>query len=302
MSKLRVSYSGLTATVCSTRALLRFHGYTSPDEALAAFAGQVAHEALAQWLGGATIDDAIAHFEATYQPTTDIDPSSWQARLLPENLATILRVWMERHPIDSLPLTIDPKLVEVEFTYPLTDAIDLHGIMDVIGKDQFNLWWVWDWKTTGRIDAYWAKGFLNDAQMSTYVWGAEQVIGETVAGAYIQGIEFSKLPTDTVRKCRTHAMPYAECQAEHVKSERAIVQRNPAQIEEWRKTAVHLAERLERLVTTYPKLDHVPLVRTQGQFFGACRFCDFHDFCAVGRPMAQLGSMLAYDPERDKSR
>jgi len=53
-------------------------------------------------------------------------------------------------------------------------------------------------------------------------------------GAYINAIEFSRLPSSD-RRCTVHAVAYSECGHLHANSDLLIVERTPAEIEEWKK-------------------------------------------------------------------
>ena len=282
---------------CSNEAFLRYHlGYTTPEERATLRSGEAAHEALAVWFRGGSKDDALARYAELYEEWAEENVAPVD-RLSYANTSRILSYWFETHPLTGLPFRVDPKLVEIGFAYPLVDDIIFCGRLDAVATSyEDRSVYVVEHKTTGSITPHWLKNFRMDSQVSGYIWAAQNHTAQLVVGAYLNAIEFSKLPSDPSRKCKTHATPYEECGHLHADFQLLIVQRSQEELEEWRKTAIHLAKRYQDLVRRFPSLAELHKVRTQGKFHGACRFCAFADFCSVGRPMDLVTSMLVHDP------
>ena len=282
---------------CSTEALVRYgFGYVANDDESAPLrAGTDAHEALADYFRGQPADVALATFEHRYAPWADehIDPNGPQARFTFLNLYRILTQWFATHPLHTLPFAPQPDFVEIGFAYPLDDHIIFCGRLDALVTDrERGDFYVLDHKTTGRLDLTWARSFRQDSQISGYVWAAEQTLKQPVMGAFLNGIEFSKLPSDPTRRCREHGVVYAECGLLHARSEIHITQRTPEQLERWRTNALVLAHRFRRFLLEHPDLTALTNVPTEGIFHGACNWCQFNDFCAVGRPTQYATTML----------
>lgn len=159
--------------------------------------------------------------------------------------------------------------------------------------------------STGQITSDWAHAFKLSTQMTGYVWAAQQLLGgKRVSGAIINGIQVSKLPdikyklNGEVYKCREHGVGIDECRLTHTKESLAITQRDPHEIEGWKRDAVRLAKKYRRLVAKYPTVESVSTAPQQGKFANACKFCDFKAYCEVGRPAAQIATMLKHEPWR----
>jgi hypothetical protein len=241
------------------------------------------------------------------------------------NASTIMREYFETHPLHGFPFKIDPELVEVGFSYPLTAPdfcacehhlsahvggggrcehtgcrcpralIIIHcGRLDAITEDrQSGHLYVFETKTTGQISSTWLRNYTMDSQLSSYVWAAQQHVGvENVVGAYLNAIEFSRLPSDERKTCKMHGVKYAECSPHHAKFLCPIETRSPEMIERWRRGAIALARKHWQLMRAYPTVDFIDLPRQQGQWHRGCAFCEFYDFCRVGRPRNMVTSML----------
>jgi hypothetical protein len=288
------------AARCDTELMLRYLlGYTTPDEGPPLRAGIAAHEALAAHLRGASRNEALAVFRGHYAAWAEahVDPEGPLQRLTYENTATILAQWLRTRPLTSLPFEVHPDLVEVGFAVPLLDGVIFCGRLDALVIDRERReFYVLDHKTTGRLDATWARQFRNDSQLSGYVWAAQQHTGNRVVGAFINGIEFARLPSDPTRKCRDHGVAYAECRALHAKHELLIVQRTAEQLDQWTRSASELARRVQRLAASARVVRDISATMShaaqQGMFHGACAWCQFQDFCAAGRPATMLPAFL----------
>lgn len=292
-----IDNSILTAmATCPTQAAIRYAlGLTLPDDRAPLKAGHTAHAILAEHLRGGNVDDVLLVQEvADYLAfsTGAIEPND---RLHHENVLKVMRRWLETHPVAGLPFRVPSKdLVEVGFGVPLTDDIMFVGRMDALAQDASGAWYVVEWKTTGRLDEIWRRRYKTSAQITGYVWAAQQYLSAPVAGCFVGGIEFGRLPTD-VRKCRTHGVSYAECGTLHARFDMLIEHRAPHQLEAWKADAIRLARKFQSLRLEVQGLDDIKDVPMYGQLTNACSLCQFADFCAVGRPVSVGQSMLVHD-------
>lgn len=314
---------------CDTEATLRHVlDLTTPGDAYALDSGTAAHEALASYLEGRPADYCNSQYRLLWQPLSDKDhldlPEHPWHRLSYANTSKIMAEWFITHPLTSLPFVVNPKLVEVGFSIPLSDecvcgrkpwngmpccddyrpAFVFYGRLDAIVQGAHDrALYVLDHKTTGRITPYWTEKFRNDSQMTGYVWAAQRTLGQTITGVFINAIEFSKLP-DSNRKCGAphyHGVPYSECGIHHMKSELLIYTRSPDQLDQWQSDALKLARRYKVLAQATSKIEGIGNVAMQGTYHGACGFCDFKDFCGGNRPLHYAKSMLIHRPWRPHS-
>jgi len=316
---------------CDFRGWMRHgQGYTTREEAIAAYAGQAWHEVMADYLRAEPDERLVQKFELLYHGYSNEfipdDPKGRWFRLRWENVDAILKEWLVQHPVRGLPFAVNKNLVEVGFQVPLSDecvcghpekrhrhgwcqwkakckcqafvhAFVFYGRLDALVTAEHDRGlYVLDHKTTGRLTQWKIEEYRHDSQMSGYVWAARQTTGSNVIGIYISAVELSSLP-NSERKCLTHGAPYSECGSLHMKSQLLVYNRTQDQLDEWHATALELARRYRKLCTDSPTLDHVPQVRTQGTFHGACIFCDFKDYCAAGRPQdSTMGTLLLHEP------
>lgn len=284
---------------CDTEAALRYVlGFVAGEDAAPPKAGTAVHEALAAWFksrgvaaaGMAALEKEYRAWAEEFVPTPD-DRLSWI------NVRRVMRQWFASHTVERFPVKIEPALVEVGFALPLSPDVIFVGRMDAIGHDDRGAWAVVDHKSSGRLDETWRKTHRMAAQMTGYTWAAMHHVTAPVIGAYINGIELSKLP-DSNRKCRDHGVQYAECGDLHARFEMLVTQRPPHTQAEWQATALELAARFGDLQERVKTLDDVHKVRTQGQFTGACARCQFATYCREGRPTKgpQVGALLRHEP------
>lgn len=80
--------------------------------------------------------------------------------------------------------------VEIGFSIPLPEANDeehevfYHGTFDRVVSDEFDNWYILDYKTAAAIDT---DKLSTDPQISAYMWAAEQHYGRPIAGMiYLQ--------------------------------------------------------------------------------------------------------------------
>jgi hypothetical protein len=328
-----VDNSLLKTVACETRVAMRHgYGYTSREEAIAAFCGQVVHEVLADHLRGKDIEWCRNRLRFMYKGYSDEyipdDKRHRFYRLRYENVDAIVHEWLTQWPKNSLPFAVNPNLIEVGFQIPLSTecvcghdernhaaggcqwraqcgcqeflyAFIFYGRYDgIVTAEHDHSLYVLDHKTTGRLTPYKVEEYRNDSQMSGYVWAARETTGQDIVGVYINAIELSTLPSDPVRKCREHGVVYAECGPLHMKAQFLAYTRDAEQLDQWHRTAMELARRYKAIVAKAPELENVGTLLTEGAFYGSCLFCDFKDFCAAGRPLNYVDNLLVYSPWR----
>ena len=286
---------------CSTQAAIRYIlGLAASEDAGPQLAGSAAHAAWAAWFRtNGDVVAAMAAFEAAYKlwATEHIDDPD--DRLSWDNVSTIMHQWFAVHTTASLPVYVQPSLVEVGFAVPLDGDFVFVGRMDALGQTESGAWELVEHKTTGNLDDKWRRTHRSAAQITGYTFAAQHHLQAPVVGALINGVEFGKLPSST-RKCRFHGMTYAECRPKHAKFEAFVTERPPHLHAAWLETAISLARRFVALrdrVTTLDDL-HAHAIPTEGQFTGACTRCPFNDYCKMGRPTApaQAEAHLRADP------
>lgn len=321
MEPVEISQSLLSNMICTTRVVLsHVHRKTAPEKVAAIFAGQAAHAALAVHFKGGTVKESMHAFRnyrdfdggPTWKewaeqnvPTDD----RYMKRLSYENTRLVMKYWLQadEHQIDEMPFTVDPDHVEVGFKYPLTkkgDIVfigrgDLMPARERKGKATYPV----DHKTTYAVQSWWTESFRLGSQMTGYIWVAEKTLGEHVGQACINAIEFSTLPglDDPEKICRNpdHGkVPYTECQHLHVNSVVFFVKRTPTRLKEWRYDAIELGRKFMQIRDEYAEIESVAEAPMEGTFFGACRYCDFKNFCLDGRRVENLDRMLIDRPKR----
>lgn len=288
---------------CSTKALVRHHlGYTAPGEGVRLKAGSAMHEALAVYMEDTTQEGALralVTLEAAYAEWAEEHVlEARDAAYTYKNVAAVLARWLEMHPAHALPWatyegslgTEAVKAVEVPFEVPLTPDVTMTGRFDALVRKDGELY-VLDHKTTGSIDERFRRQFLMSSQLSGYVWAAEAVTGERVRGVIINAVEIARLPSDPKRTCKTHAVKYAECGLEHARSEILTVDRSEAQVATWYANARRLAWQWGTLLQE-PVVEEAPM---EGTFTNACAYCEFQEWCSVGRPAESLDKLYVIE-------
>ncbi len=306
--KFRIDGSALKAGYkCSTQATLRYGwGLTAKAEKAALLAGTAFHKAADQHLCGESITTALMAFDGIYKDWAQVNVAA-DDKLAWANTRLITQKWIEAHPYESTglvrgwPFTVT--YVEVPFEVPLTtvDGVEILfvGRMDVVGE-YLGGYVVVDHKTTGFINAMWTDQWAMDGQVTGYIWAARQLLRDKpVMGAFINGVQFSKLPNDGTRKCKDHGVKYAECGPMHAKWEVVgLLERNATMVENWLAEAVPMAEGLYRLwKAAGSDMDTLPSLQMEGMFTGECRWCEFRKgVCEVGRRPGVARAALEFAP------
>lgn len=297
---LAVDNSTLAATqACTTKAALRYVlGYTAADDAAPLQAGTAAHAAFAEWLRtGGDVERAMAALAAGYRAWSTEHIDDPDDRLAWPNVERVMRAWFDTHPLATWPVVVPPSMVEVGFALPLADGIVFVGRLDALGRDRWGAVHVVEHKTTGRLDDQWRRTHRLAAQVTGYVWAAQQHVGQPVVGALVNGVEFGRLPASS-RKCAKHGLPYAECSPFHIAAEMLLTDRPPHMIDAWRSSAAALAGRFRAIRERVSTIDDVAALPMEGVFTGACARCEFADYCRQGRPTGErpVAAMLRREP------
>lgn len=309
---------------CTRRAVLRaWHGYQAADESLYLASGRAAHEALAVWLLGRSLETTMGVLhEHYYEIGTDSARVAPDDRLSWFNVERIMRAWFEANPKHVWPYDVVD--VEVPFALPLDDVCTeckhadtdhgpagctecnckaFAGTIMFVGRIDARVTlrstgarYTLEHKTTGAVQAPWLKQFANDAQNSGYLWAQERLTGELYTGAFVNAVELSWAPSDPVRKCKTHGVPYAECGALHPKHNLQPYMRTPEEIASWRVDAVRLAERYWTAVEQFPELAQIGEVPAEGRFHGSCSYCAFREVCIAGARPELVRAVLRHEP------
>jgi hypothetical protein len=280
---LQVDNSTLKAVAaCHTQATLRYGtGWEAAIARPELEAGKAWHAALEAYFVGQTAASATATFVQAYAAAADVDPTGPKARLHLSNLRPIVENWFTLHPRETFPLQVHA--VEQPFCVRLTDEIEYVGIFDALGVDAQGRPWILEHKSTGRLSEDWWDQFHLDSQLSGYVW-ARREQGVPAIGAYVNAVEFSKLPSSPVIKCKVHGVKYAECGVLHAEMVIRPITRTAEQLAQWKMSAIRLAQIWQGLI----QQPDVAPPAMQGQFNGSCKFCQYQTYCRLGRPDGHL--------------
>jgi hypothetical protein len=286
--------------VCDTATVIRYIlGLTVTEERANLLSGTAGHEAMAVYFRTGDKDLALAKFDEYYRDwaLANLAPEHGKSY---ENCYACISTWFENHPIDKLPFRIIPDWIEIGFSFPLTDdgSIVFVGRIDAIVQELDNDHLrILDHKFPGRVDGMFAKQYRMDSQFSGYIWAGQQQLGIPIDGGFVNGVEFSRLPSDPVRKCAKHGVTFSECGFLHANSAIILVNRTPKQIARWRADAIRLARRFADLKAKYNDAAYLPAVPMQGQFvYRACANCEAADFCAAEKPVGMVGSLFQHSP------
>jgi len=287
---------------CDTAAVLRHvHGFTSREERAELHAGSAIHEALASYFETGSARAALAQFDVAYREwATQNVPAS--DRLGWPNTLRVFTEWLDRNPFSTLPFTVvvldGEPMIEKGFAFALTEDVTICGRLDglVLLHHENGKIRVLENKSTRRINEWWVAKFRTDSQLSCYDSAAIEHFGVAgVEGALVNAIEFGFLP-NSEKRCPKHAVPYAECGNLHANFDLIPMERTPMQLAEWKFTAIGLARKFAWLREAYGDLARLHDVPQQGTFTNACGGCFAREFCAAGRPLDLVDSMLVYEP------
>lgn len=286
---------------CSQEAWLRYAmGQTSIEEQAPLLAGSAAHSAVALHWKGRSLPVALAAFDSQYREWAEENVGS-EDKLSYANTRRILRRYLKKNPVSKLPFRILPETIETRFRVPLDDAgeflfagqIDVGACEWEDAEDVFPV----DTKTTGSISEFFKERWWMDSQLTGYMWAFSVLHGRKVRHAYINAIQFSRLPSADNRRCREHGCLYSECGVLHARFEvLGPYSRSERQLEDWRRTAIELAKRYRALVERYPEIAYARQLKQEGLFHGHCAYCFAKQFCRADRKLGNVKVMLREEP------
>lgn len=319
---------------CDTRSLMRhIFDFADPNTSAPLVSGQAAHEAFAVFFRAMgreqqrvidgkgpfsdtrrerLIEECLDTFTTLYSEVGSQQPDN--DRLSLGNCQNVMRAWFQKHITFRFPFRIFPDLIEIPFALPLDpeERFMFCGRLDALVQAPDGLFYVLDHKTTGRMDSIWKRSFQMDSQFGGYVWAAQLHTKHPIAGTYVNGLEFSKLPGPSgaqrlkkdgtpykIRECNLHSTTYDECRLEHVSHDLFVTIRTQQQLADWQRTAITLAKKFARLYERFPTLiDVQQRALQQGLFNHGCKWCEFKDWCGTGRPTQHVRSMFVHQPWR----
>lgn len=307
-SMLRARYT------CSSKVWTRYIQHlTTNDERAELLSGKAGHAAIEAIHKGGTVDQGMKAFDDLYKTwgSQNVDPNH---RLYYRNVRTIVLKTLEKLAYDPHALPYKPikDLVEVPFEVPLDEhgEIIYMGAIDVVGQYSAGII-TNENKFTGRISEDWVRSFRGDSQLSGYIYALKhgkvggKLLNQDVMGAFVTAVELSKLPSDAVRKCKTHGVRYEECGELHAKMEVfGPFPREEAIIRQWYQDAVYGAKYIMWLRDTYGTIDVLQEVPQEGRFTNSCRWCEFQRLCDTGRGKGGVVNKLivnVWDP-RDRGK
>lgn len=289
---VRVRNSSLKSIAsCNTQAHLKYVlGLETKGEAHARQVGTAIHEAIADSFRGKSLEACFETFKREFPKSAPKDD-----RLGFENVSVIFSHWLESNPPGIFPFSTAPDWIElwVEKILSVEKGIILTAQIDMLARDpRTGGLYVIDHKTTGKVTDWWLKQWRLSSSLTGYYWIAQRLFpGQLVQGVSINAIELPKL-SEPGKKCKKHGVDYKECRHLHPNHTRFVLQRTPALIEEWERSALWLGTRMRDLYDSYNSIEAIPYIRQQGMFSGGCTFCDYAEFCAAGRPLDWIGSEL----------
>lgn len=310
MRLLKVSTSTLSHLNCSTRATLSILGRDGLKPSFKPVLGGLMHECMNRWATGVSVESNLDLFESDYTSAKlagllyrpgfpeDLD----EAWTLP-NLRLIVNSFIDHHPIQDLPFTIDPELAEIDFGHPLGEVVLSDGkpaLVVVIGRidlmgEQAGGRVPIEWKFTGQsLSDSLAHSYYLDSQNTAYQWAAREQLGADIGSAYVYVIQVKKVP-DSNRKCskhRTYCIDrglepiYANCGPLHCDVRLVPVDRGPEQIEQWARTTLGLATQYGNHILQAREKGLTAAVEApvEGQFYyRVCTDCEFNTWCGTGK-------------------
>jgi len=291
---------------CHTDATLQFVlGMQARDKPPPMIGGNHAHQALMVYIeSGGDGASALALFDALHKPFSDslnLKEDDKFAQWSHENMRDVLHYYFLSHPLDAFPFEWIMGSCEKSVTAMLTPEIEIWAKVDALGREMGIV--PVDHKCRGSGITHWyLSQFARGSQPSTYIWAVGEQTGEPVSSMYLNIIDMKKLPDLRYKKdgnpyrCNTHACAVTECRHLHSQHQLKIVTRTPQAIKEWKREAIACSNELSMLEEEFNDPERIQEVRVQGTTNGSCNFCQFKEFCNMGRQPALIESMLVHSP------
>ena len=307
-----VSSSSLSTTSrCTLMAALRYaHRVLGGDKSAALVLGDLGHQILYHHFSGASYEHCMAEFytlweslniESAVQASSPDDRDRCQR----ENVRIILVQYLQTRTLQQFPYLVPTGCLEWRRVVPLDPAGEflLEVVLDAIIQDRTSgALYIMDHKFTRKLSEWWINKWKLEAQISAYITAAKklpELAQFNIAGFFINGIELSLLPgfrSSGSRKCMRHKVAYDECRHLHCNYQLVGTHREPWALQAWYNTAMQQAQKLRWIVQNYSTVDAIPYIAMEGTMNGSCMFCDYAEFCAAGRPLNWIGTVLAYQP------
>lgn len=273
---------------CPTKAMTTYGWNLVPVETsnAPAEAGTALHKAIEVHLAGGSLDEARQALHGAYYAFSL--RIAHGDRLGFDNVMLVLESWIERNPLNELPYSIrDARFIEMPFDFPFGPGVRYVGKLDALVERSDGLvLYVLDTKSTGNPDYKFRQQFNIGSQMTGYVWAAQQMFNEPVAGIYINVVHVAVVPTSN-SKCKTHkGFQYNECGYMHPKHELIGPKfRTPKELDAWERDAKALAQQWRQTYLRFrDDIDAIDELPQYGKWvYQACVLCDLHDFCRTGR-------------------
>jgi hypothetical protein len=265
-------------------------GLTSSEEAKELVCGQAMHEALAWWACGKNAVEAGAQFTRTYKPWAEEHNIPETDRLGFYPVKRVLQHWLTNHPLEKFPLVMDPAEVEVPISAELGTIrgrrVVVVALLDALAKARTGGRWSVDHKT-GKYMGDDFKGWQDvSSQFTGQLWIMREW-GKRLSGVYINGIHLRETPSSN-KKCSNPShggVKYAECGLLHHEHTLFPTTRTDAELDAWAVTAQRAALKLIRLQERVESVEDVTRLPMEGRFlYGACRGCEWKNWCEQGRP------------------
>ena len=284
---------------CHLQATLRYVlGLTTGEERIELQAGTAVHAFMEAYHKNLGAQAAFHAFDDVYkgpgQKVSVEDRLSWR---------NVRRILNRFQLAAKLPYDFpDPACVEAPFEVPLIDDIAFVGRLDALvpykGRPI-----VLEVKTTGSLSSWWKDEWQMSSQLTGYVYGANagrvggMIVREPVEEIAVLGIELRKLPVSDT-KCKEHGLRYSECGEVHAKWEfHGPYHRPQGLIARWKEEAIAAAKEYAALVHGIDSVGAAARIcRTQGQFNGGCKRCEFQSYCVQGLPVEAMEANLVYEP------
>lgn len=282
---------------CTTQCVMKALGYKGIETSEALDVGSAVHGGLEGFFKGEDPEEAFDRSWAGYFPEERlIDRDQYQYT----NVRDIFTTYCERHPLDSLPFEVleTERVVGMPLEESGTVWFWMKRDLKVVEKSTGVIVPL-DHKTTGWDvgGVSWQKKWRMASQLSGYVWATQKETRSNCPFAYVNGIQINKLPNSN-KRCYKHQMKYSECRLEHTNFALLTYSRESHQLEQWWADAMMLAFKYKKLIEIYPDLEAVTNAPAEGTFNRSCDWCDFSQYCRLGKDPKYANSLLVYEPWR----
>ena len=315
MTAITLSPSSLgSIATCVTKAWLsKACGLTTKEESAALMAGSAGHAGLEVFYASqGDKEGAKLRFEEEYRGWATENVLSDNARGW-EHTRDVFGALVDGLELDRLPYTYEPAEVEQHLVAVLGVfegiEVSLQGYVDLpVREKATGSRYLMDHKFTGWLKSDTLDGYKLAAQFKAYAWLWEEARHETVAGVYVNAVEWSKLPgvrytkAGSEYKCRTHGVGYSECRLLHANKQLVPLTLFPEDIAVWKANAEGLVARYAWYVARYAGeegLDAVQFMPMEGTFGAGCLWCEFKRFCRSGRQKGLGESMFVARESRE---